>query len=163
PPSSWNIPWARAPSTMASPSTIRPKTSRSGSTSTTAPRSFSTWGYWAAMNSKRTLAAVAFAALAVSCVERQGPKPPTFPSGGLLARSTPLQQPQMLSALEGIYDTTNRFGTFAVVHASMQGSSAATMRPALAILGRNHFAFAILEPGCFTDSSSGTPTVQLVL
>jgi len=115
------------------------------------------------MNSNRTLTAVAFAALAMSCVERQGPKPPTFPSGGLLARSTPLPQPQMLGALEGIYDTTNRFGTFAVVHVSMQGSSATTMKPALAILGRDRLAFAILEPGCFTDTSSGTPTVQLVL
>ena len=115
------------------------------------------------MNSNRTLTAVAFAALAMSCVERQGPKPPTFPSGGLLARSTPLPQPQMLGALEGIYDTTNRFGSFAVVHVSMQGSSATTMEPTLAILGRDHLAFAILEPGCFTDTSSGTPTVQLVL
>jgi glycerophosphoryl diester phosphodiesterase len=116
------------------------------------------------MNSKRSVIALVFAALmSASCVERQGPKPPTFPSGGLLARSAPLPQPQLLSALEGIYDTTNRFGNFAVVHASMQGSSAATMKASLAILGRDHFAFAILEPGCFTDPSSGTATVQLVL
>ena len=115
------------------------------------------------MNSNRTLAAAAFAALALSCMERQGPKPPTFPSGGLLARSASLPQPQLLSALEGIYDTTNRFGTFAVVHASIQGSSAATMKAALAILGRDRLAFAILEPGCFTDPSSGSTTVQLVL
>jgi glycerophosphoryl diester phosphodiesterase len=116
------------------------------------------------MNSDRPLIALSFAALlAGSCIERQGPKPPTFPSGGLLARSVPLPQLQLLSTLEGIYDTTNRFGTFAVVHASIQGSSPTTMKATLAILGRDHFAFAILEPGCFTDSSTGTATVQLVL
>jgi glycerophosphoryl diester phosphodiesterase len=35
------------------------------------------------------------------------------------------------------------------------------MKASLAILGRDHFAFAILEPGCLTDPSSGTR--QLVL
>jgi glycerophosphoryl diester phosphodiesterase len=116
------------------------------------------------MNFNRPLVALAFAALtAMSCVERQGPKPPTFPSGGLLARSVSLPQPQLLSGLEGIYDTTNRFGNFAVVHASMQGNAGGTMKASLSILGRDHFAFAILEPGCFTDPSTGTGTVQLVL
>ena len=116
------------------------------------------------MNSDRSLVALAFAALvAVSCIERQGPKPPTFPSGGLLARSVPLPQLQLLSALEGIYDTTNRFGNSAVVRTSVQGSSPPTMKATLAILGRDHFAFALLEPGCFTDPSSGSATVQLVL
>ena len=114
------------------------------------------------MNSDRSLVALAFAALvAVSCIERQGPKPPTFPSGGLLARSVPLPQLQMLSALEGIYDTTNRFGNSAVVRTSVQGSSPPTMKATLAILGRDHFAFALLEPGCLTNSSTGT--LQLVL
>jgi glycerophosphoryl diester phosphodiesterase len=116
------------------------------------------------MNSDRPrLAALVAVLMASSCVERQGPKPPTFPAGGLLARSVSLPQPQLLSALEGIYDTTNRFGKFVVVHASTQGSTAGTMEAALAILARDHLAFAILEPGCFTDPSSGTGTVQLVL
>jgi len=120
------------------------------------------------MNSDRSFFALGFAALtAISCVERQGPKPPTFPSGGLLARSVPLPQPELLSALEGIYDATNRFGKFAVVHASVQGNSPptspATTKAALAILGREHFAFAILEPGCFTDTSTATTVLQLVL
>ena len=116
------------------------------------------------MNSDRSLFALGFAALmAISCVERQGPKPPTFPSGGLLARSTSLPQLQLLSTLEGIYDTTSRFGAFAVVHASLQGNSPTTMKATLAILGQNHFAFAILEPGCLMDSSIATLPGQLVL
>ncbi len=111
------------------------------------------------MSSDRRHVAAALAVLALSCMERQGTKPPTFPGGGLLARATPLPDPRLLSALEGVYDTTSRFGKLVVVHASVQGSSPAALRGAVSILGRDHIGFAILEPGCLASGGS----TQLVL
>jgi len=77
------------------------------------------------MSSDRRTLALAIAALAAAgCMSRQGSSPPQFPSGGLLALSTPLPQPELLSVLEGVYDTSSRFGSEVVLHASTWGAAA---------------------------------------
>jgi glycerophosphoryl diester phosphodiesterase len=116
------------------------------------------------MNSDRHVLAIALAALATAgCPERQSPKPPTFPGGGLLGLSTPLPQPDLLGALDGVYATSGRFGDSVVVHASTWGSPDDEIQASLAILANDHFAFALMQPGCLTDRTTSPPTTRLVL
>src|SRR5512137_2138446 len=67
----------------------------------------------------RALAVVTLALSTAACMSREGPQPPAFIGGGLVARSRPPPNPWSLQkALEGVYDTTSRFGSDVVVHAS---------------------------------------------
>jgi glycerophosphoryl diester phosphodiesterase len=93
-------------------------------------------------------------------MSRQTSKPPQFPAGGLLSLSTPLPRPEALSVLEGIYDTSSRFGAGVVVHASTWGA-AGNVQGSLALLGRDHIGYALLQPGCLADASGAA--TQLVL
>jgi len=117
------------------------------------------------MNSDRRLLALALAALSTSaCLDRTAPKPPTFQAGGLLARSTPPPNPWSLqNALEGVYSTTSRFGTNVVVHASQWGAVETGIQASVSILAADHFAYALMQPGCFVDDSGGAPVTRLVL
>ncbi len=115
---------------------------------------------------RRHLAMLAVVGLIITaCVSpEQGPQPPGFPEGGLVARSTPPPNPWSLeNALEGVYDTTSRFGSTVVVHASQWGGIAGGMKASVSILAGEHFAFAIMQPGCFVDTSGTTPITRLVL
>ncbi len=99
-----------------------------------------------------------------ACVEAQGPKPPSFPSGGLVALSAPPPNPWSLpNVLEGVYDTTSLFGSGVVVHASQWGDVDTAVQASVSILAGDHFAFALMQPGCFTDTSTSPPTLRLVL
>ncbi len=127
------------------------------------------------MNSdRRLLALAAFLALgSAACAGRTSPKPPSFPGGGLLAGAKPPPNPWLLrNALEGVYDTTSRFGSPVVVHASAWGAVAgevdasgkpipAQVSASVSILARDHYAFAVMQAGCLKTASS--PTTQLVL
>jgi glycerophosphoryl diester phosphodiesterase len=117
------------------------------------------------MSSDRRILVLGLAALAASgCMSRQSPQPPEFPAGGLLSRSTPPPNPWSLqNALEGVYDTSSRFGSNVVVHASQWGGLADGMRASVAILGYDHYGFANMQPGCFTDTSVSPPQIRLVL
>jgi hypothetical protein len=117
------------------------------------------------MSSDRRILALALAALATTAcmAERQGPKPPSFPAGGLLARAQPLPRPEILSQLEGVYDTSARFGSGVVLHASVWGDLGAVPQGSLAILAEAHLAFAILQAGCLAADLSGPGTDRLVL
>jgi hypothetical protein len=99
-------------------------------------------------------------------MSRQGPQPPSFPDGGLVARSTPPPNPWSLQkALEGVYDTSSRFGSNVVVHASQWGgvNPGEGMRASVSILAQDHFAFALLQPGCLVDTTGPAPVTRLVL
>ena len=101
-----------------------------------------------------------------ACMSRQGPQPPTFPDGGLLARSTPPPNPWSLQrALDGVYDTSNRFGANVVVHASQWGgvNPGAGMEASVSILALDHAGFAVMQAGCFLDTTGATPLTRLVL
>src|SRR5512136_119014 len=103
------------------------------------------------MNSERRILPFALAALAATACfgQRQGPKPPEFPAGGLLALSVPPPNPYALvTVLEGVYDTSSRFGSQVVVHASQWGGLDGGVRASVAILANDHYAFANLQPGC---------------
>ena len=117
------------------------------------------------MNSDRRLQALALLAIPwVGCASPQGPKPPSFPSGGLLAFATPPPNPWSLAnALEGIYDTSSRFGTDVVVHASQWGDGDGGVQASVSLLAYDHLAFAVMQPGCLTDTTISPPSTQLVL
>jgi glycerophosphoryl diester phosphodiesterase len=122
------------------------------------------------MSSDLRAIALALAALAATaCMERQGPRPPEFPAGGLLARATPPPvtladgTTPVLRALEGVYDTSSRFGATVVLHASTWGDPGGVPQASLAILAEAHFAYALLQPGCLDASLSGPGTDRLVL
>jgi glycerophosphoryl diester phosphodiesterase len=118
------------------------------------------------MNSDRRVLALGVAILAtVACAPRQNmQQPPSFSDGGLVARSAaPLNPWALQNVLEGVYNTSSRFGSDVVVHASQWGGVSDGMKASVSILGYDHFAFAILQPGCFTDNSGPTPVVRLVL
>jgi hypothetical protein len=117
------------------------------------------------MNSDRRILVLGLAALLASgCITRQSPQPPEFVSGGLVARSTPPPNPWSLqNALEGVYDTTSRFGSNVVVHGSQWGGLSDGMKSSVSILAYDHYAFAILQPGCFQDTSVSPAVTRLVL
>lgn len=134
------------------------------------------------MNSNGRKIALALCALtSAACVSRTSPTPPTFQAGGLLALSTPVPNPYLLQdALEGVYDTTSRFGSPVVVHASQWGDLAGDrvttagqapitrVNASVSILAADHYAFAILQAGCLPPSASpvvspATTQTQLVL
>jgi glycerophosphoryl diester phosphodiesterase len=117
------------------------------------------------MNSERRLLAIAVAALSTTaCLDRSAPKPPTFQGGGLLARATPPPNPWSLeNALEGVYTTTSRFGGTVVVHASQWGAVETGIQGSVAILARDHFAYALMQAGCLLDRSADPPVTRLVL
>jgi glycerophosphoryl diester phosphodiesterase len=127
------------------------------------------------MNSDRSILALAFVALATSaCFAPQPATPPTFPAGGLLARSTrpPIWIPSapgttyesmtpVLKALEGNYVASSRFGNPVTVNTSFEGSADDQLQATLALFATDQDAVAILHPGCFVDSSSGTPVTKM--
>src|SRR6185436_12320380 len=116
-------------------------------------------------NSDRQLRALALLAITcVGCASPQGPKPPSFPSGGLLASATPPPNPWSLAnALEGVYDTSSRFGTDVVVHASQWGDGDGGVHGSVSLLAYDHLAFAVMQPGCLIDTTTSPPSTQLVL
>ncbi|HET8723811.1 MAG TPA: glycerophosphodiester phosphodiesterase family protein, partial [Anaeromyxobacteraceae bacterium] len=114
----------------------------------------------------RVVAAAILALLASACATGQGPQPPSFPDGGLVGRSSPPPNPWSLQkALDGVYDTSSRFGSDVVVHASQWGgvNPGDGMRSTVSLLAGDHFAFAVLQPGCFRDPTGGAPITRLVL
>jgi len=117
------------------------------------------------MSSDRRILVLGVAALLSSaCMNRTSYQPPEFPAGGLLARSTPPPNPWSLeNALEGVYDTSSRFGSNVVVHASQWGGLNDGMQASVSILAYDHYAFAILQPGCFRDTTVTPAVTRLVL
>ena len=129
------------------------------------------------MNSDRRILLVALVALAsTACLNRQGTEPPAFPGGGLLARSVPPPVWQaapsgtpyesmvpVLSALEGVYAASARFGNPVVVHTALTGNVDDRLQATLALFSAEHDAFALLSPGCLVDTSGETPRTLLVL
>lgn len=117
------------------------------------------------MSSERRILALGLVALTASaCMSRQSPQPPTFTEGGLVAFSKPPPNPWSLqNALEGVYDTSTRFGSSVIVHASQWGGVRAGMKASVSILGKDHNGFAILQPGCFEDTTVTPPVTRLVL
>lgn len=116
--------------------------------------------------SPRALAAAALALLATACAEQQGPRPPTFPGGGLVARSSPPPNPWSLrNVLDGVYDTSSRFGSDVVVHASQWGgvNPGEGINATVSLLAGDHAAFAVLQPGCFQDATGASVVTRLVL
>jgi len=114
----------------------------------------------------RILAAGLLALTTAACTSREGPQPPTFTGGGLVARSTPPPNPWSLqNALEGVYDTSSRFGSNVVVHASQWGgvNPGTVMNATVSLLAGDHAAFAVLQPGCYRDTSGAEPVTRLVL
>ena len=113
----------------------------------------------------RVLAAGILALGTAACMSRQG-APPAFPDGGLVGRSTPPPNPWSLQkALDGVYDTSSRFGSNVVVHSSQWGgvNPGEGMKGSVSILAGDHFAFAVLQPGCFLDTTGDKPLTRLVL
>jgi hypothetical protein len=120
------------------------------------------------MRSDRRILVLGLLALSTAaCMSRQNEQqPPTFPEGGLVARSTPPPNPWSLQkALDGVYDTSSRFGSNVVVHASQWGgvNPGTEMKASVSILAFDHFAFSIMQPGCFLDTAGDTPVMRLVL
>jgi glycerophosphoryl diester phosphodiesterase len=114
----------------------------------------------------RVLAAGILALSTAACTSRQGAQPPTFSDGGLVGRSTPPPNPWSLQkALDGVYDTDSRFGLNVVVHASQWGgvNPGTGMRASVSLLAGDHFAFAVMQPGCFLDTTGAEPLTRLVL
>ncbi len=114
----------------------------------------------------RVLAAAVLALGTAACVSQQSPQPPSFPDGGLVARSIPPPNPWSLQkALDGVYDTSSRFGSNVVVHASQWGgvNPGEGMRATISLLAADHFAFAVLQPGCLRDTTGEQPLTRLVL
>ena len=113
---------------------------------------------------RRILVLGVVALLSSSCASRTSPQPPQFVGGGLLARSEPPPNPWSLErVLEGVYDTSSRFGSNVVVHASQWGGFSDGMKSSVSILAYDHYAFAILQPGCFLDQTVSPPVTRLVL
>ena len=120
------------------------------------------------MSSNLRILALGLVALTTAaCMSRQNEQqPPTFPEGGLVGRSTPPPNPWSLQkALDGVYDTSSRFGSNVVVHASQWGgvNPGTGMKASVSILAAEHLAFAIMQPGCFLDTTGETPVTRLVL
>jgi glycerophosphoryl diester phosphodiesterase len=119
------------------------------------------------MNSDRRILVLGLLALTTAaCMSRQSGQPPSFPEGGLVGRSTPPPNPWSLQkALDGVYDTSSRFGTNVVVHSSQWGgvNPGTGMKASVAILAAEHLAFAIMQPGCFLDTTGETSVTRLVL
>ena len=120
------------------------------------------------MRSDRRILALGILALTTAaCMSRQNEQqPPTFPEGGLVARSTPPPNPWSLQkALDGVYNTSSRFGSNVVVHASQWGgvNPGTGMKASVSILAAEHLAFAIMQPGCFLDTTGAEPVTRLVL
>jgi glycerophosphoryl diester phosphodiesterase len=114
--------------------------------------------------SSKTLTLGLMAFIAAGCMSRQSPQPPTFPEGGLVARSKAPPNPWSLeNALEGVYDTSTRFGSTVIVHGSQWGGVAAGMKASVSILAGDHAGFAIMQPGCFVDTTGESPVLRLVL
>jgi glycerophosphoryl diester phosphodiesterase len=114
----------------------------------------------------RALALGVLALGTAGCMSRQGTPVPTFPDGGLVARSRPPPNPWSLQkALEGVYDTSSRFGSNVVVHVSQWGgvNPGDAMKASVSLLAGDHFAFAVMQPGCFLDTTGATPITRLVL
>ena len=119
------------------------------------------------MRSDRRILVLGLLALSTAaCMSRQSPQPPAFPEGGLVGRSTPPPNPWSLQkALDGVYDTSSRFGSNVVVHASQWGgvNPGTGMKASVSILAAEHLGFAIMQPGCFLDTTGETPVTRLVL
>ena len=119
------------------------------------------------MRSDRRILVLGLLALTTAaCMSRQSPQPPAFPEGGLVGRSTPPPNPWSLQkALDGVYDTSSRFGSNVVVHASQWGgvNPGTGMKASVSILAAEHLAFAIMQPGCFLDTTGAEPVRRLVL
>jgi len=118
------------------------------------------------MSSNRRVLALGLAALTTSaCMSRQNSQqPPAFPDGGLVARSkAPPNAWSLKNVVEGVYNTSSRFGSEVVVHASQYGGFSDGMKGSVSILGYDHYGFAVMQPGCFTDESVSPPVVRLVL
>lgn len=127
------------------------------------------------MSSRLHILAIAIAAsTAAACLNRSdAPKPPTFPNGGLLARSVPLPTATLqsyLSQLQGVYDTSSRLGSGVVVrtsvlHTNFGDPGDVLEAPALSILAYDHLGFAILQAGCLPPQvmQALAPPSQLVL
>lgn len=105
---------------------------------------------------------------ALSCLEdRQGPQTPSFPSGGLLSVAAPLPvflsdgTTPTLQGLEGVYDASSRFGANILVHSSLSGN-AEELRGSLAILGYDHYGYAIMRAGCLDADERGPGTDHVV-
>jgi glycerophosphoryl diester phosphodiesterase len=114
----------------------------------------------------RVLAAGLLALTTAACMSRQGAQPPTFPDGGLVGRSTPPPNPWSLQkALDGVYDTSSRFGSNVVVQSSQWGgvNPGDGMKASVSILAADHLAIAVMQPGCFPDTTGETPVTRLVL
>ena len=114
----------------------------------------------------RVLAMGILALVTAGCMSRQGPQPPTFPGGGLVGRSSPPPNPWSLQkALDGVYDTSSRFGSNVVVQSSQWGgvNPGEGMRASVSLLAGDHFAFAVMQPGCYRDTSETPPVTRLVL
>ncbi|MGA8889921.1 MAG: glycerophosphodiester phosphodiesterase family protein [Anaeromyxobacteraceae bacterium] len=114
----------------------------------------------------RVLAAGFLVLLSSACMSREGAQPPTFSDGGLVARSVPLPNPWSLpKVLDGVYDTSSRFGANVVVHASQWGgvNPGEGMTSSVSLLAGDHAAFAVLQPGCFRDTTGDAPVTRLVL
>ncbi len=122
-----------------------------------------------ASRGRRALPVALAALVSAACMSRgDAPKPPTFPGGGLLAVAAPLPvflpdgTTPVLQALEGVYDTSSRFGSSVVVHSSTWGDLGANVKASLAILAHDHFAFALMQGGCLDAAGTGPGTDTLV-
>src|SRR5678815_990851 len=92
----------------------------------------------------RAVVGLAVVGLLAACsTVANDPQPPVFPNDGMLATATPLAERALL-ALEGVYDTSSRFGDDVVLHST---------RSTLSILALDHLAYAIMRPGCVTGTS----------
>jgi glycerophosphoryl diester phosphodiesterase len=114
----------------------------------------------------RVLAAGLLALTTAACMSRQGAQPPAFTDGGLVGRSTPPPNPWSLQkALDGVFDTSSRFGSNVVVQSSQWGgvNPGDGMKASVSILAADHLAIAVMQPGCFPDTTGETPVTRLVL
>jgi glycerophosphoryl diester phosphodiesterase len=89
------------------------------------------------------LIVLSIALLAACETVANDPQPPVFPNDGLLATATQLAERALLP-LEGVYQTSSRFGDDVVLHST---------RSTLSILALDHLAYAIMKPGCLPGTS----------
>src|SRR5512147_1472049 len=89
--------------------------------------------------------------------------------GILLALAAPLpvflpdgSTPVLQKPLEGVYDTSSRFGSTVIVYPSTSGDAGANVKASLAILAHDHFAFALMQGGCLDAAGTGPGTDNLV-
>src|SRR5262249_54548439 len=121
------------------------------------------------MSSERAIRLAVLVALASpACSSPAAPQPPTFPAGGLLAAAAPLPvylpdgTTPVLLALEGVYDTSTRFGSELVLHSSTWGALAASVPASLALLANAAAAFARMRGGCLDSAGTGPGRDTLV-